>query len=320
MDDIMCICKKENIDFKLSEINNLHPSLSFTVEIEKDDSLPFLDMIIYNNNGNLSSGWYRKATDTGLTLNFLSLAPFKYKKSVVIGLVHRIYRTCSSWQLFDRAIEEAKIILHNNQYPLSFIEDIIYSTLNKILSVDEIQINDANETNEDVDENNSDTVSIDSNAYTGVMLDKDKFKFFANYRGKPTEKFIQSLYKLNAPCKFILTLKKTKNLISTLKVPVPDMLQSNVVYQITCSRCQSSYVGQTSRHLQQRFREHIGSKGLLKKHFEECDIFSSEDMVKILGKSSGEKLMTLEALYIAEINPVLNTKDEYRSRTLKLKF
>ena len=212
------------------------------------------------------------------------------------------------------------MILNNNQYRLSFIEDIINNTLNKILSVDEIQINDDNETNEDVDESNSDVISIDSNAYTGVMLDKDKFKFFANYRGKPTEKFIQSLYKLNAPCKFILTLKKTKNLISTLKVPVPDMLQSNVVYQITCSRCQSSYVGQTSRHLQQRFREHIGSKGLLRKHFEECDIFSSEDMVEILGKSSGEKLMTLEALFIAEINPVLNTKDEYRSRTLKLKF
>ena len=52
--------------------------------------------------------------------------------------------------------------------------------------IHEIQINDANETNEDVDENNSDTVSIDSNANTGVMLDKDKFKFFANYRGKPT--------------------------------------------------------------------------------------------------------------------------------------
>ena len=87
----------------------------------------------------------------------------------MIGLVHRIYRTCSSWQLFDRAIEEAKIILHNNQYSLSFIEDIINSTLNRILSVDEIQINDVNETYEDLDENNSDTVSIYSNAYTGVF-------------------------------------------------------------------------------------------------------------------------------------------------------
>ena len=30
--------------------------------------------------------------------------------------------------------------------------------------------------------------------------------------------------------------------------------------------------------------------------------------------------LTLEALFIKEIAPVLNTKDEYRSRTLTLKF
>ena len=33
-----------------------------------------------------------------------------------------------------------------------------------------------------------------------------------------------------------------------------------------------------------------------------------------------EKLLTLEALYIEESKPELNTKDEYRRRTLKLKF
>ena len=135
-----------------------------------------------------------------------------------------------------------------------------------------------------------------------------------------TDKFVQSLNKLYAPCKFILTLKKTKNLISHLKVPVPDMLRSNVVYKITCSQCNLSYVGQTSRHLQQRFKEHIGSQGLLKKHFEDCNVSPSMDMVKILGKAKFDRLLTLEALFIAEIRPTLNTKDEYKSRTLKLKF
>ena len=72
-------------------------------------------MTLYNNNGQLSSGWYRKPTDTGLTLNFHSLAPLRYKKSVVIGFVHRIYRSCSTWQLFHQGLEEAKQILVNNQ-------------------------------------------------------------------------------------------------------------------------------------------------------------------------------------------------------------
>ena len=59
----------------------------------------------------------------------------------------------------------------------------------------------------------------------------------------------------------------------------------------------------------------------MRKPFEECDIDPSENLVKIIGKSKfSEKLLTLEALFIEEIKPELNTKDEYRSRTLKLKF
>jgi len=60
----------------------------------------------------------------------------------------------------------------------------------------------------------------------------------------------------------------------------------------------------TPRHLQQRFLEHIGSKGILKKHFEECDIYPSENLVMIINRK--EKLLE---------EP--HTKDEYRSRTLK---
>ena len=60
MDDILCIIKRDCLDNKLGKINNIHPSLSFTVEEEKEGRLPFLDMVIFNQNGHLSSGWYRK--------------------------------------------------------------------------------------------------------------------------------------------------------------------------------------------------------------------------------------------------------------------
>ena len=97
MDDVITVCDKESIDSKLKEINLLHSMLQFTIEHEKDGCLPFLDMVIHNKEGVLSSEWYTKPTDTGLTLNFHSLAPMKYKRSDVIGFVHRIYRSCSSW-------------------------------------------------------------------------------------------------------------------------------------------------------------------------------------------------------------------------------
>ena len=43
-------------------------------------------------------------------------------------------------------------------------------------------------------------------------------------------------------------------------------------------------------------------------------------MVEILGREKFEKLLILEALFISEIKPSLNTKDEVKSRTLTLKF
>ena len=60
MDDILCSIKKDSIESHLYMINNLHPSLSFTYEVETNCKLPFLDMKICNNNGSLSSHWYRK--------------------------------------------------------------------------------------------------------------------------------------------------------------------------------------------------------------------------------------------------------------------
>ena len=165
-----------------------------------------------------------------------------------------------------------------------------------------------------------DEIELDPNACIVHVDDKEKFLFFVNYRGKPTEKLANSFKKLNAPCKVIMTLHKTKSTVSSLKANVPYVLQSNVVYKISCPQCKLSYVGQTARHLQQRFREHTGNRGLIKNHFDNCGIKPDFNHVEILGKAKGVKLLTLEALFIAVIKPALNTKEEFKSRELKLKF
>ena len=55
----------------------------------------------------------------------------------------------------------------------------------------------------------------------------------------------------------------------------------------------------------------------IKTHFENCHITPNHD-ISILGRmDNGEyHLLTLEAFLFKEIAPLLNTKDEYRSRTL----
>ena len=121
----------------------------------------------------------------------------------------------------------------------------------------------------------------------------------------------------------MMTMRKMKTVLPSPKPQVPRMLQSNVVYKITCSRytCMSSYAGQTTRNLMRRFKENTGNLGPVKSHLENCGVTPNEHIISILGKNSNlSKLLTLEALFIKEINPSLNTKDEYRSRTLTLKF
>ena len=97
MDDILQEMKTSDIETKLVEINNLHPNLTFTIEKQIDDMIPFLDMKIIKTEGNLSSTWHSKPTNTGWILNYNPLAPRHYKKSVVSVYVHRIVRACSKW-------------------------------------------------------------------------------------------------------------------------------------------------------------------------------------------------------------------------------
>ena len=133
----------------------------------------FLDMLIINTNGKLASRWYRKPTDTGLTLNFHALAPLKYKKSVVISLVRRIYRSSSTWFYFHEGLEEARTILENNQYPPSFVDDIFNVTLTKLIDVnDESNVIDSDSESSELD------CSLESNACIQQIANHEKLKFF----------------------------------------------------------------------------------------------------------------------------------------------
>ena len=54
----------------LQELNNVHPSLSFTFELELDGSIPFPGTILTRCAGTLTTEVYRKPTDTEELLHF----------------------------------------------------------------------------------------------------------------------------------------------------------------------------------------------------------------------------------------------------------
>jgi len=238
-------------------------------------------------------------------MNFHAVSPRKYKRAVVQGLVHRIYRACSTWQAIDESIQRAKDILERNQYPPEFYDNIISTTIEKIVT------------------STNTPPSSPSETAQGVPADNQQsYLLSVQYRGRDTDNLVRKLSKLPIPVRTVLTLRKMKTVMPSLKPPVPKLLRSRVVYKITCPGCESSYVGQTVRHLKTRLAEHKNINTPVGAHFRNCiNTEPISDDVSILCSTtrSDQILMTLEALYIKEHSPNLNTRDEYRSRTLTLR-
>ena len=160
----------------------------------------------------MTSTWYTKTTDTGLTMNFHALAPDRYKRSVVSGMVNRILRACSTWKALQESLEKSKKILANNQCPSLFFDPIIKKCLTNTLI-------------KNVQEEESEP-----------EVDEEYKMLFVQYRGRFSEKCERSLKKMKAPCKLIFTLRKVKTVLPFLKPWIEKALKCGVVYQIKCSR------------------------------------------------------------------------------------
>ena len=54
----------------------------------------------------------------------------------------------------------------------------------------------------------------------------------------------------------------------------------------------------------------MGNKGPVKTHLDVCNINPDVGMIEVIGRASSlPRLLTLEALFIKQIKPLLNTKD-----------
>ena len=189
-----------------------------------------------------------------------------------------------------------------NQYPPTFYDPIIRETLESIIRSGVVKKTEKPE------------------EQSSTKTKKASLKI--QYRGKVTEDYARALHKAGAPCNIVMTLRKLKTVMPSLKSPTEKMLKSGVVYKLTCPSCSACYVGETTRHLQTRVKEHIKKKGPMKTHLGRCDTTLVDDNVEILQASArGEGfLLTLEALYIKEVKPTINTKEEWKSRELKIKL
>ena len=112
---------EEHVDLFLDHIKNYQSNIQFTVE---EDSLPFLDILIYKAGNNLFTSVYRRPTITSLYTDFSTLSPNNYKLNLISTLVFQAFNICSSYVNFRNEFVKIKHVLAKDCYP-SLIDNAI---------------------------------------------------------------------------------------------------------------------------------------------------------------------------------------------------
>ena len=249
----------------LSTLNESHPSISLTMELEENKKLPFLGMEIIRNGTRLDTKVYKKPTDTGLLLHQQSHVDVKYKHTLLKTMLNRAFRLSSSWQLFHEECERLKETFTRLHDP----EPLVQPTIRRFV---EAKV---------VPENVTDQQTPgEQEVPTRIVLS------FKDQRSADTvRKQLGDLSrKINADIRPVYTIRKIKDQIKETERKPPLVNQQCAVYHFKCDLCDADYVCFTCRHLHQRIDEHKGSaigKRLREEHAKEPnDITESFKILK----------------------------------------
>ena len=106
------------------------------------------------------------------------------------------------------------------------------------------------------------------------------------------------------------------------KDKTPEYLKANVIYYFTCAACNSSYVGETYRHLNTRIKEHLTKKSQpssIFKHLDanvECRLACNDFCFNVIDKASSKyNLEIKEAFHTNWLNPKI-TKQKKLALTI----
>ena len=229
VDDCFLVFKsKEQADQFLEYLNSKHRNISFTVEYEQDQQIPFLDILITRDERMLVTDVYRKSTYTGLGLNFHSFVPMLFKINSIKTLLHRAYNICSSWQKIHEEIERLRQYFYINSYPSNLVEKHI----KRFISSKFVGKRDSNDK---------------ETKYVSLP-----FLGHFSYQLRNTMSNLLRKHFPDVNFKFIFVNRNTIGSLFRVKDPLPIALCSNVVYCFRCPDCTSRYIGFTSRNLKIR--------------------------------------------------------------------
>ena len=284
----------------LGYLNSQHPSIKFTMEIEKNNQLPYLDVLVKKQNSSFETDVYRKSTFTGLGMKFNSKISEIYKYNLVNCLLERAFKICSSEYNFRSSLEKLRKYFYQNSFPVHFTEKIINQKLSSLRNISQVTF--------DVPKK----IMFISLPYISDLSNK-------NIRSELT-KLLARFY---PQIQFRFVFKNTLSIQNFFhfKDRVPCGLQSCVVYKFSCGQCSSTYIGETTRHLLARIADHKGisirtgqpfttpSNSSIRDHALKAGHDINIDDFKICHMTDKTSLKISESILIHKFNPDLNNKD-----------
>jgi hypothetical protein len=298
VDDVFAIFKcEDDRDKFFSLLNAAHPNLEFTMETSTN-FLPFLDTAVTIKNDHFETRVYRKPTNTGVVLNYHSVAPRKWKKSLVKCMLTRAYRVSSNMELFQSELETIRKIFKANSYPSRLIETVI-SDFIKSHSINE----------ESFETNIVQQKEKAADSKKKVFL---KIPFVGRPSSRLQRRIQEQLQNDDLRIKVAFSTTKVGEYFS-LKSKCSTLFKSNVVYKFTCSRDRSTtYIGETQRHLFKRIQDHRGDdkNSAIFNHLYQCNQCQNVKNIaasfEILKHCTSTNIGSMEALLISKHWPSLN--------------
>ena len=297
-DCVAVVSNNTNLDSILENLNNKVSSIKFTIEIEKNNILPFLDVNIHKKDNNLQYSVYRKPTNNLSYIHFYSGHNSKIKESVFISMFLRALRICSITYLNN----EIKIIYGIGKklcYPNCFIDNC-YSLAKKIFHKNNV-----------------------NKPFNEEFCNKNALiiPYYSKFNNLP---------RLLKPLG-ISVIFKFENCLRNILINNSPKNDTNIIYKIPCCDCNGIYLGQTSKPLEIRIKQHKSyvknynnNSAIFRHIFEEDHIINWENSSKIININNFLERNIVESFLINSISNNFNiskglcTFDPIMTKLLKI--
>ena len=115
----MLMLNKQKLN--LNKLNNYHPNINFTFDLEKNNEINFLDVLIKGvNNNKLETGVNQKPTSTDIYINWNAHALTRWKIGTLRNLIKQPKLICSDKSLVNEEMKYLRKVFHKvNDYPMS---------------------------------------------------------------------------------------------------------------------------------------------------------------------------------------------------------